>query len=43
MFDVAYYWRLDPATVLALPLSRFELYENQIIRIAEEIKNEGES
>jgi hypothetical protein len=42
MFDVAYFWRLDPAVVMALPLSRFDLYEKQIIRIADEIKKEGE-
>lgn len=34
-FEVAYFWRLDPATVMALPLSRFLTYELQAARLAD--------
>jgi hypothetical protein len=33
-FEVAYFWRLDPAAVEALPLSRFLIYEAQAVRLA---------
>lgn len=35
IFEVAYFWRLDPARAMALPLSRFALYETQAERIAQ--------
>ena len=38
MFEVAYFWNLDPAVVLAMPLSRARLYERQAERIAESMK-----
>ena len=38
MFEVAYFWHLDPAVVLAMPLSRARLYERQADRIAESMK-----
>lgn len=34
MFEVAYFWRLDPAAVMALPLSKLETYESQAERLA---------
>lgn len=34
VFEVAYFWRLDPATAQALPLSRFVIYEAQAVRLA---------
>ena len=37
-FDIAYFWKIDPADVLRLPVSRFELYEQQTERIAEQIQ-----
>ena len=36
VFDVAYFWRVDPAVVMALPLDRFEMYERQAERIFEQ-------
>lgn len=42
MFEVAYFWRLDPAAVMALPISRFEMYEAQAERLAELMRqNDG--
>ena len=35
VFDVAYFWRIDPARVRALSLSDFFLYLTQAERIAE--------
>ena len=40
VFDVAYFWKLDPAVALALPLSQLDLYETQALRIAENMRNE---
>ena len=37
---VAYFWRLDPAAILALPLSEFLLYESQAHRINQAMKEE---
>jgi hypothetical protein len=37
---VAYFWRLDPATLMAMPLSRYDLYERQAERIAKLINPE---
>jgi hypothetical protein len=34
VFEVAHFWRLDPAQVMALPISRLELYLAQGERIA---------
>ena len=38
MFEVAYFWRLDPGRMLDLPLSEASLYEQQAGRIAEILK-----
>lgn len=38
MFEVAYFWRIDPARVLALRLEAFDLYERQAERIVEQLK-----
>jgi len=38
LFEVAYFWRIDPAVLLTMPLSRYDLYERQAERIAEQIK-----
>lgn len=35
VFDLAYFWRVPPATILALSLEEFELYEAQALRIAD--------
>jgi hypothetical protein len=35
VFEVAYFWRLDPAAVMALPLSRFAIYEAPAARLAQ--------
>jgi hypothetical protein len=40
MFETAYFWRIDPGVVLALPLKQFELYEQQGMRIAEQLKED---
>lgn len=37
LFEVAYFWRIDPAALLTMPLSRFALYEHQAERIAKQI------
>jgi hypothetical protein len=39
VFEVAYFWRLDPGRVLALRLDQFDLYARQAERIAEQIQN----
>jgi hypothetical protein len=31
---VAYFWRVDPAMLLALPLSRYDLYASQAERLS---------
>lgn len=38
-FDVAYFWKVAPDVILALPISRFIQYERHAERIAEELKN----
>ena len=38
VFEVAYFWRVDPASILALPLERFNLYERQAERLAEQLQ-----
>jgi len=38
VFEVAYFWRLDPAAVMALPLERFFQYEQQALRLSELLK-----
>lgn len=38
MFEVAYFWHIDPGVVLAMPLSRAHLYEQQAERIAEAMR-----
>ena len=40
VFEVAWFWKLDPADVLRLPLSRFDLYERQAERISEQVTRE---
>ena len=42
VFDVAYFWRLNPKDVLCLPLDRFALYERQAERIAEQMNKPPE-
>jgi hypothetical protein len=39
VFEVAWFWQLDPAAVLRLPLDRFFLYERQAVRLTERNKN----
>jgi hypothetical protein len=34
VFEVAWFWRLDPAAAERLPLSRFVMYEAQAARLA---------
>jgi len=41
LFEVAYFWRMDPADLLAMPLSRFALYERQAERLTKQINPEG--
>lgn len=38
VFEVAYFWRVDPANIMALPLERFDLYERQAERLAEQLQ-----
>lgn len=40
VFDVAYFWRLAPAALMALPLSEFDLYEKQAERIFKQLQAE---
>ncbi|MEM5371360.1 hypothetical protein V4C53_35745 [Paraburkholderia azotifigens] len=35
VFDLAYFWRVSPADIMALPMRRFLQYERQALRIAE--------
>lgn len=37
-FELAYFWRLDPCVILSLPLSSFELYERQAMRLADHMR-----
>jgi len=41
LFEVAYFWRIDPAVLITMPLSRYALYERQAERIAQQINPEG--
>lgn len=38
-FNIAYFWKVSPEHILALPISRFLKYERHAERIAEELKN----
>lgn len=38
MFEVAYFWRLDPGSMMALPLGEAILYEQQASRIAAKMR-----
>jgi hypothetical protein len=38
-FDIAYFYRIDPAAVMAMPISDLLLYETNASRISEVIKN----
>lgn len=40
LFEVAFFWHMDPAALLTMPLSRFDLYERQATRIAKVINPE---
>ena len=40
VFEVAYFWRLDPAAVMQLSLARFLQYESQAQRLAESMRPE---
>jgi len=40
-FEVAYFFKLDPAVVMALSLDRFELYADQAGRISELVNGDG--
>lgn len=37
VFEVAWFWRLNPTAVMALNLERFDLYERQAERLAEQM------
>lgn len=39
-FDLAYFWKVSPAAILALPLEKFDLYERQAERIAEKLHDQ---
>jgi len=38
-FEIAYFFKIDPAQVMALTLERFELYSSQAERISEVINS----
>lgn len=40
LFEVAYFWRIDPAALLTMPMSRYALYERHAERIAKQINPE---
>lgn len=42
LFEVAYFWRVDPAVILSMPLDKFDLYERQAERIAEQMQPDTE-
>ncbi|GJH05037.1 hypothetical protein [Paraburkholderia terrae] len=35
VFDLAYFWRMSPAEIMALPMCRFLQFERHAVRIAE--------
>lgn len=35
VFDLAYFWRMNPAEIMALPMRRFLQFERHAVRIAE--------
>lgn len=35
VFDLAYFWRMSPTEILALPMRRFLQFERHAVRIAE--------
>jgi hypothetical protein len=37
VFEVAYFWRVNPAEIMTLPLDQYLLYERQAERLAEQI------
>lgn len=37
-FEVAYFWRVNPAEILALSFEQFDVYERQAGRLAELIQ-----
>lgn len=39
---MAYFWKIDPASVFALTLERFEQYEMQAERICDEMQASAE-
>lgn len=40
LFEVAYFWRLDPGHLLNLPMREYELYRHQAERLAKKIQSE---
>lgn len=38
VFEVAYFWRVSPAEIMALSLEEFILYEQQAERLAEQLQ-----
>jgi hypothetical protein len=42
VFEVAYFWRLDPAAVMALSLSNFVLYEDQAACVAAKLNRSND-
>lgn len=42
VFEVAYFWRASPATVLALTLPEYLLWERQAERLAEKMQPNDE-
>ena len=38
VFEVAYFWRVSPAEIMALSLDEFSLYERQAERLAEQLQ-----
>jgi hypothetical protein len=40
LFEVAYFWRVDPGNLLKLPMREYELYRHQALRLAAKINPE---
>ncbi|MFM0495591.1 hypothetical protein [Paraburkholderia caledonica] len=40
VFDLAYFWHVSPADIMALPMRRFLQYERHAVRIAEKQRPE---
>jgi hypothetical protein len=40
LFEVAYFWRIDPGNLLNLPMREYELYRHQALRLAAKINPE---